>query len=108
VPYGEPQEADWDDPLDAGVRGHIEHNDAVAAGLQSVSASGTGRGRFGRDVTHRWDRLARSGDDGDVAGDPGCRSCTEEAACPPRAAIGRPRTLEELGGDVTDLPLPDC
>ena len=111
VPYGDPDEEDWDDPLDAGVRGDVEHNDAVAAGLRSVlGAHDAGGGRCGSAVARLRDPLggSSSGDDGTdgasaVVGHARLTRRVRRAELP-----DRPRTLTELLGDEIELPLPEC
>lgn len=123
VPYGDPAEDDWewDDPLDAGVRGDVEHNDAVAAGLRSVLAGAGARG-IGAAGTRLRDRLNGRLGEGDAApGDAGNGGDGEHrdggdlvGRARRRRRVrrielaDRPRTLNELLPDDIEMPLPDC
>jgi len=110
VLYGPPEEEHLDDPLDADVRGDVEHNDAVAAGLRSVlgsiSDSGRLRGAAARLLGHGGTSAeAVSMADGDDSVVGRARRCRRVRRVPlPK----EPRSLSELMGDDIDLPLPEC
>ena len=87
VPYGDPHEEEWDDPLDAAVRGEVEHNDAVAAGEGSVLTGSRG---------------GMSSDEARIVGRPRLKRRVRRVESP------APRTLDKLLSDDVERPLPDC